>query len=76
MTTYTMFATFVQCMVIICWTSQKVVDFLIPMLLMPAVMLKESVMMGLLIHVMQGKDKGFIIKYKINQNTVLPHICR
>jgi hypothetical protein len=69
-TTHAMFAAFVRCMAVICWSSQNTVDLLIPVLLMSREKLRESVMTGLLIQVKRRKAKGSIIQYEINQDAL------
>ena len=70
-TTETMFTAFVRCMAIICWTSQDIVDLLIPILFIPQGMLQESAMTGLLIQIKRRKTKGSTIAYEINQTDLL-----
>jgi hypothetical protein len=65
-----MWVAFVQCMAIICWSSQKTVDIVIPVLLKRESMIEESTMTGLLIQVKRRKDKGSDIQYEINQQEV------
>ena len=67
-TTHAMFAAFIRCMAVICWSSQKSVDLLIPVLLKPREKLQESVMMGLLIQVKRRRAKGSVIQYAIDQD--------
>ena len=69
-TTHVMWVAFVRCMVIICWSSQKTVDIVIPVLLKRESMIEESTMTGLLIQVKQRKAKGSVIQYEINQKEV------
>ncbi|KAF9518250.1 hypothetical protein BS47DRAFT_1482756 [Hydnum rufescens UP504] len=57
-TTSALFAAFVRCMAIICWSSQETIDILIPVLLEPRETLKESVMTGVLIQVKRRKREG------------------
>ena len=66
-TTHVMWVAFVRCMAIICWTSRKTVDIVIPVLLKRKSMIEESTMTGLLIQVKRRKDKGSVIQYEINQ---------
>jgi hypothetical protein len=56
-TTHAMFAAFVRCMAIIGWSSQKIVDILIPVLRNREEKLSESAMTGLLIQVKRHKKK-------------------
>jgi hypothetical protein len=69
-TTTAMFAAFVRCMAVICWSSQDVVDFLIPVLVDRTKTVTESKMTGLLIQVKRRKAKGSTAKYEINQKTL------
>jgi len=69
-TTHAMFAAFVRCMAVICWSSQKSVDLLIPVLLKPREKLQESVMTGLLIQVKRRRAKGSVIQYAIDQDAL------
>jgi len=57
-------------MAIICWTSQKTVDIVIPVLIKRTSMIEESTMTGLLIQVKRRKDKGSVIQYEINQKEI------
>ncbi|KAF9507409.1 hypothetical protein BS47DRAFT_1351722 [Hydnum rufescens UP504] len=66
-TTSALFAAFVRCMAIICWSSQETIDLLIPVLLEPREVLKESVMTGILIQVKRHKRKG---RYHIDQQAL------
>ena len=66
-TSYAVFAAFLRCMAIICWSSQAVVDILIPVLLKPEAVLEESVMSGLLIQVKRRKRTG---RYAIDANAL------
>ena len=69
-TTHVMWVAFVRCMAIICWTSQKTVDIVIPVLIKRTSMIEESTMTGLLIQVKRRKDKGSVIQYEINQKEI------
>jgi hypothetical protein len=69
-TTDAMFAAFVRCMAVICWSSQKSVDLLIPVLLARGAKLQESVMTGLLIQVKRRRAKGSVIQYAIDQDAL------
>jgi hypothetical protein len=66
-TTHAMFAAFVRCMAVICWSSQEVADILIPILLEEKEKLEESVMTGLLIQIKWRNRHGSSIQYQINQ---------
>jgi hypothetical protein len=69
-TTDAMFATFIRCMAVICWSSQKSVDLLIPVLLARGEKLQESVMTGLLIQIKRRRAKGSVIQYAIDQDAL------
>lgn len=66
-TTEAMFTAFVRSMAIICWTSQNIVDLLIPILIVRQSLLEESAMTGLLIQIKRRKAKGSTVAYEINQ---------
>jgi hypothetical protein len=67
-TTHAMFAAFVRCMAVICWSSQNIIDLLIPVLLRRGDKLREPAMTGLLVQVKRRQVKGSTIKYEINQD--------
>jgi len=69
-TSSAMFAAFVRCMAIICWSSQDVVDLLLPVLLRRGDMLQESTMTGILIQIKRRKVKGSVARYQIDQKAV------
>ena len=69
-TTHVMWVAFVRCIAIICWSSQKTIDIVIPVLPKCESMVEESTMTGLLIQVKLRKDKGSVIQYEINQKEV------
>jgi hypothetical protein len=69
-TTNAMFAAFVRGMAFICWSSQNIIDLLIPVLLTRAGTLGESTMTGLLIQVKRRKSKGSVIDYEIDQKAL------
>ena len=63
--TYAVFVAFVRCMAFMTWSSQEVVNLLLPVLLMPREMLEESVITAVLIQVC--KKKGSVNAYMIDQ---------
>jgi hypothetical protein len=69
-TSYAMFAAFVRCMAIICRSSQKMVDIVLPVLLRRGDLLQESAMTGLLIQIKPRKAKGSVTKYEINEKAL------
>lgn len=66
-TTIVMLAAFVRCMVIICWSSQDVVDMLLPMLLNGSNKIQECNMTAIMLQIKLRKMKGSVIWYEINQ---------
>jgi hypothetical protein len=66
-TTDAMFAAFVRCMAIICWSSQEGAHILIPVLLDEKTKLEDAVMTGLLVQIKWRNRRGSVIKYQINQ---------
>jgi len=66
-TTNAMFAAFIRCMAFICWSSQRIVDVLIPVLLEETDKLEESVMTGLLIQIKRRINRGSVNQYQIDQ---------
>jgi hypothetical protein len=69
-TTDAMWVAFVRCMAMICLSSQRTVDIVIPVLLEQGKKIEESAMTGLLIQVKRRKDKGSRIRYGIDQKAV------
>jgi hypothetical protein len=69
-TTDAMWLAFVRCMAMICWSSQRTVDIVIPVLLKQGEKIKESAMTGLLVQVKRRKNRGSRIRYGIDQKAV------
>jgi hypothetical protein len=69
-TSSAMFAAFVRCMAIICWSSQEAVDVVIPVLLESGDKLKESTMTGMLLQIKRRKVKGSRAAYEIDQKVI------
>jgi hypothetical protein len=69
-TTHAMWLAFVRCMAMICWSSQRTVDIIIPVLIEQGNKIEESAMTGLLIQVKRRKEKGSHIRYGIDQKAV------
>jgi hypothetical protein len=69
-TSYAMFAAFVRCMAIICWSSQDVVDILLPTLLKRGDTIQESNMTAVCIQIKRRKVKGSVVRYEIDQRAI------